>query len=323
MSKRSAGSPAPLSLVKRRRAQHHPHGTSKEHKVSLEKIVGLTCVTSNGLTISAGSGCVAYPAGCVAVLYLPKKNRQLHVLNSSKKPISSVCLSPDGKYLAIGEYGHQPNVQVWNVTGSPNHVAELKAHKYGIECMAFSPSMKYMVSVGYQHDMHIHVWNWRTGRSVATNKITSKVYGVSFSEDGKYFVTVGNRRVRFWNMRSVSSGREGNQTAPLKGRSAILGDLQDNCFVAVRCGHGSVASFTYVLTRSGILCKFDQDRALDQFINVQASAGRSLSLCESYVVCGCGEGVVRLFDPCTLDYLLTMPLPHPLGVNVAVTPDIR
>ena len=55
----------------------------------------------------------------------------------------------------------------------------------------------------------------------------------------------------------------------------------------------------------------------------QASAGRSLSLCESYVVCGCGEGVVRLFDPCTLDYLLTMPLPHPLGVNVAVTPDIR
>jgi WD40 repeat protein len=104
-------------------------------QVSLEKIVGLTCVTSNGLTISAGSGCVAYPAGCVAVLYLPKKNRQLHVLNSSKKPISSVCLSPDGKYLAIGEYGHQPNVQVWNVTGSPNHVAELKAHKYGIECM--------------------------------------------------------------------------------------------------------------------------------------------------------------------------------------------
>jgi WD40 repeat protein len=78
--------------------------------------------------------------------------------------------------------------------------------------------MKYMVSVGYQHDMHIHVWNWRTGWSVATNKITSKVYGVSFSEDGKYFVTVGNRRVRFWNMRSVSSGREGN----VRAHSAVI-----------------------------------------------------------------------------------------------------
>ena len=58
-------------------------------------------------------------------------------------------------------------------------------------------------------------------------------------------------------------------TAPLKGQSAILGDLQDNCFVAVECGHGSVASFTYVLTRSGILCRLDQDRALDKFVNVQ------------------------------------------------------
>ena len=65
------------------------------------------------------------------------------------------------------------------MAGSPSHVSELKAHKYGVQCMvsqpllmnysytdlfavqAFSPSMKYLVSVGYQHDMHIHVWNWK------------------------------------------------------------------------------------------------------------------------------------------------------------------
>ena len=68
-----------------------------------------------------------------------------------------MCLSPDGKYLAIGEvrtytptfqysipiprvcipfqYGHQPSVQVWSVAGSPSHVSELKAHKYGVQCM--------------------------------------------------------------------------------------------------------------------------------------------------------------------------------------------
>ncbi|CAI8049410.1 WD repeat-containing protein 62, partial [Geodia barretti] len=312
MSRRSAaGSPAPLSLVKRRRRQSHGH------KVSLEKIVGLTCVTSNGLSVSSETGCVTYPAGCVAVLHLPNANgRQLHILNTTKKPISAVCLSPDGKYLAIGEYGHQPSVQVWNVAGSPSHVSELKAHKYGVQCMAFSPSMKYLVSVGYQHDMHIHVWNWKSGHRVATNKITSKVYGLSFSEDGKYFVTAGNRRVRFWTM--LPSGREENHTAPLKGRSAVLGDLQDNCFVAVECGRGSISSYTYVLTRTGVLCKFGHDRSLDQFVNVQARPGRSLSLCESYIICGCGEGVVRLFDPCTLDYLLTVPLPHPLGVDVAL-----
>ena len=32
-------------------------------QVSLEKIVGLTCVNSNALSVSVESGCVAYPAG--------------------------------------------------------------------------------------------------------------------------------------------------------------------------------------------------------------------------------------------------------------------
>lgn len=33
---------------------------------------------------------------------------------------------------------------------------------------------------------------------VAANKVSSKVKGVSFSEDSSYFVTVGNRHVKFW-----------------------------------------------------------------------------------------------------------------------------
>lgn len=33
---------------------------------------------------------------------------------------------------------------------------------------------------------------------VAANKVSSKVTGVSFSEDSSYFVTVGNRHIKFW-----------------------------------------------------------------------------------------------------------------------------
>lgn len=33
---------------------------------------------------------------------------------------------------------------------------------------------------------------------VAANKVSSKVTGVSFSEDSTYFITVGNRHVKFW-----------------------------------------------------------------------------------------------------------------------------
>ena len=34
-------------------------------------------------------------------------------------------------------------------------------------------------------------------------------------------------------------------------------------------------------------------------------------------MCGCGDGVVRLFDPATLDYIVTMPRPHPLTVQLS------
>lgn len=33
---------------------------------------------------------------------------------------------------------------------------------------------------------------------VAANKVSSKVTAVSFSDDSSYFVTAGNRHVKFW-----------------------------------------------------------------------------------------------------------------------------
>lgn len=33
---------------------------------------------------------------------------------------------------------------------------------------------------------------------VAANKVSSKVSAVSFSDDSSYFVTAGNRHVKFW-----------------------------------------------------------------------------------------------------------------------------
>jgi len=39
----------------------------------------------------------------VVVLFNPRKNKQSFVLNTSKKTISSLAFSGDGKYLATGE----------------------------------------------------------------------------------------------------------------------------------------------------------------------------------------------------------------------------
>lgn len=63
---------------------------------------------------------------------------------------------------------------------------------------AFSPTGKYLVSVGSQHDMIVNVFDWKLNLKIASNKVSAKVSAVSFSQDGNYFVTVGNRHVKFW-----------------------------------------------------------------------------------------------------------------------------
>lgn len=36
------------------------------------------------------------------------------------------------------------------------------------------------------------------GSIIASNKVSSRVVSVSFSQDNSYFVTAGNRHVKFW-----------------------------------------------------------------------------------------------------------------------------
>jgi len=54
------------------------------------------------------------------------------------------------------------------------------------------------VSVGSQHDMIINVWDWRTRVKIGANKVSTKIKAIAFCESGDYFVTVGNRHVKFW-----------------------------------------------------------------------------------------------------------------------------
>lgn len=36
------------------------------------------------------------------------------------------------------------------------------------------------------------------GSIIASNKVSSRVFGVSFCQDNSYFVTAGKRHVKFW-----------------------------------------------------------------------------------------------------------------------------
>ncbi|XP_029111489.1 WD repeat-containing protein 62 isoform X2 [Scleropages formosus] len=153
------------------------------------------------------------------------------------------------------------------------------------------------------------------GTVIASNKVSSRVLSVSFSEDNSYFVTAGNRHVKFWYL-DASKERRVNSTVPLIGRSGLLGEQRNRLFCGLACGRGSMASSTYCITSSGLLCQFNSRRLLDAWVDLKTSSARCLSVSDRYVFCGCADGTVRVFNPQNLHYITTLHRPHSLGVDI-------
>ncbi|XP_051018736.1 WD repeat-containing protein 62 [Acomys russatus] len=316
-ARRNQSSPPPappLCLRRRTRLAAAPEDTVQT-RVTLEKVLGITAQNSSGLTCDPGTGHVAYLAGCVVVTLNPKENKQQHIFNTSRKSLSALAFSPDGRYIVTGENGHRPAVRVWDVE-EKTQVAEMLGHKYGVACVAFSPNMKHIVSMGYQHDMVLNVWDWKKDIVVASNKVSCRVMALSFSEDSSYFVTVGNRHVRFWFL-EVSTEAKVTGTVPLIGRSGILGELHNNIFCGVACGRGPMAGSTFCVSYSGLLCQFSEKRVLEKWINLKVALSSCLCVSEELIFCGCTDGIVRIFQAHSLHYLTNLPKPHHLGVDVA------
>ncbi|XP_037100854.1 mitogen-activated protein kinase-binding protein 1-like isoform X2 [Syngnathus acus] len=164
--------------------------------------------------------------------------------------------------------------------------------------------------------MMVNVWAWKKDVVVAANKVSSKVTGVSFAEDSSYFVTVGNRHVKFWYLDHCKASKA-STPVPLLGRSGLLGELRNNFFCDVACGRGQKSDSTFCVTYSGLLCEFNGNRMLDKWVDLQTSVAQSLSLSWDRIFCSCADGTVRVFSPLDLRFVCTLPRPHPLGVDVA------
>ncbi|XP_074547838.1 mitogen-activated protein kinase-binding protein 1 isoform X2 [Halichoeres trimaculatus] len=303
------------SIKLRRRSGTARQKDELSDKVKLEKVLGISAPGNRALACDPQTGLLAYPAGCVVVLLNPRKNKQHHIFNSSRKTITTLAFSPDGKYVVTGESGHMPAVRVWDVSEHVQ-VAELQEHKYGVACVSFSPNGKFIVSVGFQHDMMVNVWNWKKNILLAANKVSSKVTAVSFSDDSSYFVTAGNRHVKFWYL-DHSKASKVNATVPLMGRSGLLGELRNNFFSDVACGRGRQVSSTFCITSSGLLCEFNDRRLLDKWVELRVCQATCLSVTEELIFCGCSDGIIRAFSPVNLHFLCTLPRPHTLGADIA------
>jgi len=107
--------------------------------------------------------------------------------------VSSIAISPDGKYVVSGS--HDGTARVWEAA-SGKEVARM-THDDVVTSVAFSPDGKYIVSGSWGNTAR--VWETLTGKEVARMTHRGSANSVAFSPNGKYVVSGGwDYTARVW-----------------------------------------------------------------------------------------------------------------------------
>lgn len=211
-------------------------------------------------------------------------------------------------------------------------------------CITFSPDNKYLVSVGFKQDRQLITWDWQATKPerVSTNKLGNKVKSIIFSPDGDYFITCGDRHLKWWylNENSLNSQYDdptsGSSRVDVVGKPAsILEALQDAVFTDVCIGSGVAHGYVYCSTSSGALCIFHDNRIMDRWVQLDSPVAFCISMFtpeevsnpsknaqqQAFLIIGCGNGTIHLLDPLTLTYRATLPTPLRLPTATGVISD--
>lgn len=285
---------------------------ASQDTLSLKKALGHTILSNNYIKSSSSLDSIFYIAGSAVV-------RHSHIENVQKaffiadKPLASIALSKDGRYLAGGERGHLPAVIVWD-TFKQERVAMLKGHKNGIGALAFSNNGRYLVSVGFKPDKQLLIWNWREEKVLSTQKLVNKVHSIDFQEDDEYFVTAGDRHLKWWYLHEVIEG----ESVSVEGKPAsIMEEHRTSVFVDIVCGKLQFDGNVYCTTASGLLCMFNSERSVSKWVQLESNASFCLQLfiaqgAAGLLTVGCASGTIRGFSPNGLEYIATLPVPPPM-----------
>lgn len=287
-------------------------GSNRPDPLALEHIIGHTALNGCGLVGSSTGNDIFYTAGCVVVRYNHFTKQQKRFYHTSK-PISCIALSSDGRYLAAGERGHLPSIVIWDML-KDEKVAALQGHKHGVGCLAFSPNSRYLVSVGFKPDKQLILWGWQHDKKLVTQKLSNKVHSVSFHHSSAFFVTAGDRHLKWWMLDEVLEG----EAVSLTGQPAsITEEHRLSVFMDVVCGNHNMDGKVFVCSAAGVLLVFNESRFMERTVQLAASPAYSLEVftadgAPGLLVVGCGDGSVLACSPHTLEQLAVLPHPSPL-----------
>ncbi|KAJ5112679.1 hypothetical protein N7532_000724 [Penicillium argentinense] len=208
------------------------------------------------------------------------------------KAVTSVSISPNGRFLAVGETGYNPRVLIFSTARDalPDvPLSILTDHTFGVRSLAFSPDSQYLATLGNVNDGFLFIWaiNLKNGSAKihSANKCTAFIRDMCWV--GQSLVTAGVRHVKVWKLPSIrpvsptKSRLNVDGTAPspnpapkaLSGRNCLLGQLSDNTF---SCASSISDQEGVVGSESGAVCYLD-DREGSQKLQLVTQVGFAIT----------------------------------------------
>lgn len=210
------------------------------------------------------------------------------------KSVRSVALSPNGRWLAVGESGYSPRVLLFSTARDASTEVPFSIvteHTWGIRNIAFSPDGRFLATLGESNDGFLFIWsiNHRSGalKLWATNKCTTNVCHMIWC--GQHLLTVGTRHVKIWQLptaektspskmsrlRSALEASPGINPIPLYGRNCLLGDLADLTFT---CAVSVTDHIAVISTDTGSLCFVDVSKNPAELSRLDQDIGSARAL---------------------------------------------
>ncbi|PYH90786.1 WD40 repeat-like protein [Aspergillus ellipticus CBS 707.79] len=230
------------------------------------------------------------------------------------KAVTCTAISPNGRFLAVGETGYSPRVLIFSTAkdaSSEVPLSILTEHTFGLRGLAFSSDSQYLATLGDVNDGFLFLWsvNLKNGSAKlhSTNKCTTYVRDMCWM--GQTLITVGVRHVKVWRLPETRPGSprsrltvEATSSSPnqapkaFSGRNSLLGSLAESTFTCV----ASISDRESVLgTETGALCFLDDSEGSQKLYVVQhMEFGISSLAVDSYRSCiwigGRGRQIQRL-----------------------------
>ncbi|USW46701.1 Putative quinoprotein alcohol dehydrogenase-like superfamily [Septoria linicola] len=220
------------------------------------------------------------------------------------KSATSVALSPNGKWLAIGETGYRPRILIFSLKDGSSEapICVLSEHTFGVHALSFSSDSRFLASLGTVNDGFLYVWSIeeRTGTATlhASNKCTSFINDMTWM--GNSIIIAGLRIIKIWRVdpdvptevrdstrnASITPRPEfvkrasdfGNSILSpkhrvLAGKNCLLGDLWEATFVSVTPVSSTKA---LICTDAGEICLLDDSEKM-QSLSLAVHTGYGIS----------------------------------------------